>query len=251
VLLPHVDHVRGSAAVAQPLLLVSLHSDVAVQSDAPPFESRATLAAALPRFQPCDPSTLVSAWYSRAAAAASKSADDGERRRIGRTAVKLWRHLPHADEARYWLEHRVSQRVMTTVPRFAHHRVLAVGSWPGRRSRSDQFRVVRSRARVIFRAAAFSRTSKLENRVAATPALLATSSNDARWMLSKLRRAVPLSQLARGPAQGMAGLQRQNLDHCSSNARFAALICDAVSAPSREVSPERRAFPCTPRPTSR
>ena len=47
---------------------------------------------------------------------------------------------------------------------------------------------MRSRVRVSFRAAAFSRSSKLENRVSPIPARRVISANEARWMLSKPRQ---------------------------------------------------------------
>ena len=83
---------------------------------APPFPSRAALAAALARHQPGDPSALVRALHARATAAAPAVAgNDVERRRIDRAAAELRRHLRRADEERYLLAHRAPSTAMVTI----------------------------------------------------------------------------------------------------------------------------------------
>ena len=83
---------------------------------APPFPSRAALAAALARHQPGDPSALVRALHARATAAAPAVAgNDVERRRTDRAATELRRHLRRADEERYLLAHRAPSTAMVTI----------------------------------------------------------------------------------------------------------------------------------------
>ncbi len=84
---------------------------------APPFPSRSAFAAALARHQPGDPSTLVRSLYARITAEAPQSAARaGERRRVGRAAVELRRHLRRADEERFLLAHPAPMRSTTPAP---------------------------------------------------------------------------------------------------------------------------------------